>query len=76
MKVNKNYLMKWKNFKRNIIINRLPSTLFPFGEDPFGNLLCFDYSDNQSAVFWNHEMLDNNGQNTVFMAQSFTDFIN
>lgn len=58
------------------IEDRLPSTLFPFGEDPFGNLLCFDYSDNQSVVYWNHEMLDNNGHNTVFVAQSFTDFIN
>lgn len=58
------------------IEDRLPSTLFPFGEDPFDNLLCFDYSDNQSVVYWNHEMLDNNGHNTVFVAQSFTDFIN
>ena len=62
------------NLKRDLQ-DRLPNNFVPFGRDPFGNLLCFDYSDNQSVVFWNHEMLDNS-QGTIFVSKSFTDFIN
>lgn len=36
-----------------------PQHLFPFADDPFGNLLCFDYSCNKNSpkvVFYDHEL--------------------
>ncbi|MCK8823441.1 SMI1/KNR4 family protein [Fuchsiella alkaliacetigena] len=38
--------------------DRLPELVYPFANDPFGNLICFDYrnnSKNPEVVFWNHE---------------------
>ncbi|KRD91005.1 MULTISPECIES: SMI1/KNR4 family protein [Priestia] len=37
----------------------LPSGIYPFARDPFGNLLCFDYRKNVSEptiVFFDHEV--------------------
>ena len=36
----------------------LPNGVIPFGIDPAGNLICFDYknhADNPIVVFWEHE---------------------
>lgn len=38
--------------------DRMPVGVFPFAEDPFGNLLCFDYRidpNHPQVVFWDHE---------------------
>ena len=38
--------------------NTLPEKVVPFAFDPGGNLICFDYKDNEhnpAIVFWNHE---------------------
>ncbi|MGT2950269.1 SMI1/KNR4 family protein [Streptococcus cuniculi] len=55
--------------------SRIGKYLFPFGEDPFGNLLCIDYSDNQSIVFWNHEINYEEFIGTSYMCKGFTEFI-
>jgi hypothetical protein len=41
----------------NILKNRLIDKVFPFGRDPFGNYICFDYrnGDKPIIVFWEHE---------------------
>ncbi|EIT87206.1 hypothetical protein A374_01459 [Fictibacillus macauensis ZFHKF-1] len=36
----------------------LPEKIFPFADDPAGNLICFDYSSSETnpfIVFWDHE---------------------
>lgn len=36
----------------------LPERIVPFGRDPFGNFLCFDYrsmQENPTIVFYDHE---------------------
>lgn len=43
----------------NGIKERLPQNIFPFGCDPAGNYICFDYrkSDtNPCIIFWEHEL--------------------
>jgi len=37
--------------------DRLFEEIIPFAEDPFGNLICFDYrqSSQPTVVFWEHE---------------------
>lgn len=55
------------------VSNRLDrQDIVPFAADPFGNFLCFDFSETPtSIVFWNHEV---NRLNAV--AKSFTNLIN
>jgi len=46
--------------------------ILPFAADPFGNFLCFDFSENPAhIVFWNHEanLLD-------AVAKTFMELIN
>ncbi|WFD08954.1 SMI1/KNR4 family protein [Tepidibacter hydrothermalis] len=43
----------------NGIKERLPHNIFPFGCDPAGNYICFDYrksQDNPCIIFWEHEL--------------------
>jgi hypothetical protein len=43
----------------NNVKKRLVDNIIPFADDPFGNLICFDYrngTDNVSIVFWDHEL--------------------
>ncbi|MEJ8553225.1 SMI1/KNR4 family protein [Tepidibacter sp. Z1-5] len=43
----------------NGIKERLPQNIFPFGCDPAGNYICFDYrnsKDNPCIIFWEHEL--------------------
>ncbi|QHA91158.1 SMI1/KNR4 family protein [Bacillus sp. N1-1] len=50
--------------------------LFPFARDPFGNLICFDYRDNQlfpEVVFYDYDELDGSVTNTI--CKSFTDLL-
>ena len=42
-----------------ILKTRLPENVYPFADDPFGNYICFHYSDDKSLpeiVFWDHEL--------------------
>lgn len=43
----------------NRIKERLPKDIFPFGCDPAGNYICFDYrksKSNPGIIFWEHEL--------------------
>lgn len=43
----------------NGIKERLPEKIFPFGCDPAGNYICFDYrksNNNPRIIFWDHEL--------------------
>lgn len=48
--------------------------LVPFANDPFGNMICFDFNSRDSQfipiVFWNHEF-----SRIELIAPSFSDFI-
>jgi hypothetical protein len=42
----------------NALAKQLPPKIIPFGNDPFGNLFCFDYRGGDhtpKCVFWDHE---------------------
>ena len=45
-------LSVWEDVK-----DRMPNGVIPFATDPGGNLICFDYrNDNEpEVIFWNHE---------------------
>ncbi|ARU61424.1 hypothetical protein CBW65_10725 [Tumebacillus avium] len=43
----------------NNVLDRLADHVYPFADDPGGNLLCFDYrrdKDNPTIVYWDHEV--------------------
>jgi len=47
----------------------LPKELIPFDFDPAGDLICFDYKDNENnpiVVFWEHE---NAGEKEILMRE-------
>ena len=46
--------------------------LIPIAEDPFGNLFCYDFQDEETRiVFWNHEDTDV----SQFVCATFTEFV-
>ena len=50
------------------------NTIIAFGQDPFGNAICFDFSgdkENPEVVFWNHEL-----NKFEFIANNYSNFIN
>ncbi|MCL2360111.1 MAG: SMI1/KNR4 family protein [Candidatus Bathyarchaeota archaeon] len=50
----------------NNVKDRLVNGIYPFAEDPFGNLICFDYRNNDDipkVVFWDHELSHENPEN-------------
>jgi hypothetical protein len=61
-----NYLLDWDEKQKGNIISTYRSfstehvkTVVPFANDPFGNLICFNFADSElepSIVFWNHEL--------------------
>lgn len=55
--------------------DRLGDQLFPFAEDGFGNVLCFDYSAEKSVVFWNHEKICDAFKEATFVCSSFSSLI-
>jgi hypothetical protein len=62
----------------NDVKDRLIEKVIPFAEDPFGNLLCFDYRNNEqpTIVFWEHEKAFNAKESaTSYLCDSFTDLI-
>jgi hypothetical protein len=56
-------------FFLEIISNK---NIIPFGKDPFGNLICFDFSNTGMThiVFWNHE-----NEEVSYIANSFESFL-
>ncbi len=63
------------------IKDRLPRKVFPFGFDPFGNFLCFNYNEkktNPKIVFWHHEYYikdENENYDIELVENSFEEFI-
>ena len=55
--------------------DRIDDQLFPFAEDGFGNLLCFDYSADKTIVFWDHEKNYDDFKETTFVCSSFSSLI-
>ncbi|MEI6605488.1 MAG: SMI1/KNR4 family protein [Verrucomicrobiota bacterium] len=61
-----NYLIDWDENKEDNIISTYnyfsqehDKSIIPFADDPFGNLICFNFIDNAkepSIVFWDHEL--------------------
>lgn len=65
----------------NDVKDRLIEKVIPFAEDPFGNLICFDYRNNNNeqpkVVFWKHEKAFNDKENAItFICNTFTEFLN
>lgn len=60
----------------NQLKNRLPESVFPFADDPFGNYLCFDYraTPNPSIVYWDHEQSERGKLH--FVCNSFSELQN
>lgn len=61
------------------VSDRLIEGIIPFGDDPGGNLICFDYrsSDNPTVVFWDHEIAGSGELEKAisFICDNFTDFL-
>ena len=48
------------------------TNLVPIAEDPFGNLFCYFYDENEVyIVFWNHE----NSSQIKFICKTFTELL-
>jgi hypothetical protein len=55
----------------------LPIGLMPFGRDPGGDLMCFDYQVSKtkpSVVYWHHERMGDDS--VTLLTNSFDEFIN
>ena len=62
----------------NDVKDRLVEKVIPFAEDPFGNLICFDYrtSNQPTIVFWEHEKAFNDKESAMsYLCESFTDLL-
>lgn len=60
------------------IKDRIAEDVFPFGRDPFGNFICFDYrkdSTSPTVVFWDHELSREDSDNLKLICNTFTEFI-
>lgn len=64
---NNNVIEVYKSFKKNSLKKNIP-----FGEDGFGNYICFQYqnSENPNIIFFNHETNE-----VKLIADSFKEFI-
>lgn len=63
----------------DMVKDRLVDGIVPFGDDPGGNLICFDYrsSDEPTVVFWDHEIAGGGDleKAITFVCNSFTDLL-
>jgi len=58
--------------------DRLIEKIIPFAEDPFGNMICFDYRNNNQPVivFWEHEIAFNDKEKAIkYICNSFSDLL-
>lgn len=78
-----NYLLSFHKESSIYIIDiyesvrdRLCQGVIPIADDPFGNLICFDFRESASnppIVFWDHEVESLNPDSALFpVCQSFT----
>jgi len=59
------------NVYRNVFSIRETTPLVPFAEDPFGNYICFDFSESTAKIiFWHHET-----NKTEKVCDTFTEFL-
>lgn len=61
------------------VADRIIAGIIPFAEDPFGNLICFDYRQNNKTkvVFWDHEKaIDGTDSAISFICNTFSDLLN
>lgn len=59
-----------------LIADRLLDKVYPFAEDPFGNLICYDFRENHEnpkIVFWDHE--EDNKDNFKFICNSIDELL-
>lgn len=62
----------------NDVKDKLVEKVILFAEDPFGNLICFDYRTNNqpTIVFWEHEKAFNDKESAMgYLCNSFTDLL-
>ncbi len=71
------------NFKIYVAAKRIPLNMLPIAADPGGNIILLGIGGGEKGkvFFWNHEMEGLGTEsselcNLVFVANSFTDFIN
>jgi hypothetical protein len=60
------------------IPDKLDNGIIPFAEDPFGNLICFDYRIDKvpKVVFWEHELAyENKACSIKYVCNTFSDLI-
>ncbi|HAE43690.1 MAG TPA: SMI1/KNR4 family protein, partial [Clostridiales bacterium] len=60
-----------------MIKDRLIDKIYPFPEDPFGNLICFDYRNGMNkslkVVFWDHEIAHDSSEEAIrYICVNFT----
>jgi len=80
-----NYLLSFDEEDCSNIINtyndtkdRLIEKIIPFAEDPFGNMICFDYRNNNQpvVVFWEHETAFNDKEEAIkYICGTFSDLM-
>lgn len=69
-------LLNWDQSRKaniffwNDVVNE--KTLIPFGKDPFGNVICFNFLvvEEPSTVFWDHE-----SNKTFFVSDNYKSFL-
>ena len=62
----------------NDVQDRLIEKIIPFAEDPFGNLICFDYRNktHPTIVFWDHEKAFSNKENAIsYICNTFSELL-
>lgn len=62
----------------NEIKDRLTEKVIPFAEDPFGNMICFDYRNNNQpvVVFWEHETSFNDKEAAIsYICNTFSELM-
>ena len=65
----------------NSVIDRMLKDIYCFAEDPFGNLICFDYREKDrrepSIVFWDHEIASESPEKAIsHVCDSFSQLLN
>ncbi len=59
----------------------LPFKVYPFGSEPSGDYLCFDYNTDNlepNIILWKHEGIVDNGEEvyeTEYISNSFEEFL-
>jgi hypothetical protein len=70
---------KWNIYAAAEILRETSENLIPFGSDPFGNDLCFDYSKTDSdpaVVFHDHERAyEDENYHGEFICSGFAEFL-